>query len=346
MEFRFKTFKNRAETAPASAKPQALHLDDSPVRVSKQALIRFYREAKTLPLKSVKIRSKEGGHYLSPFKGRGMEFDEVRPYQAGDDVRTLDWRVTARTGKPHTKLFREERERSVLFWVDYRAPMFFATRGSFKSVVAARAAALLAWSAIHHGDRLGGLVFSEKQHEEIRPQRGKKGVLHFIRSLVGHSAWSSSKIAEGDNAEEARSIDDIRAEAAGQALMRLRRVSRPGSLVFLMSDFRSIDSQSESHLAQIARHNDVVMLFIHDPIEQTLPPAGLYRLSDGQQNITLDTSDQAGRNAHQNKFEERQSILKGICRRYGIYFLPCATNDDLLSTLQRGLGLLPKRGIA
>ncbi len=269
-----------------------------------------------------------------------MEFDEVRPYQPGDDVRTLDWRVTARTGKPHTKLFREERERSVLFWVDYRAPMFFATRGSFKSVVAARAAALLAWSAVHHGDRLGGLIFSEKQHEEVRPQRGKKGVLHFIRGLVEHSAWASSEHNTGVD------IDNDRGISARQALMRLRRVSRPGSLVFLMSDFRAIDSHCESHLAQIARHNDVIMLFIHDPIEQTLPPAGLYRLSNGQLNITLDTSNEAQRTDHQNKFQERQAILQGYCRRYGIYFLPCATNDDLLLTLQRGLGLLPKRGSA
>jgi len=344
MQFRFNTFKNKEKTVSLSLKPQSARGEDSPVRVSKQGLIRYYREAKTLPLKSVKIRSQEGGHYLSPFKGRGMEFDEVRPYQPGDDVRTLDWRVTARTGKPHTKLYREERERSVLFWVDYREPMFFATRGSFKSVVAARAAALLAWSAVHHGDRLGGLVFSENQHEEIRPQRGKNGVLHFIRSLVEHAAWSPSKSDETGVVEERPSIESQRAEAARQSLMRLRRVARPGSLVFLMSDFRSIDRQSESHLAQIARHNDVVMLFIHDPIEKALPPSGLYRLSNGQQNMTLDTSNPAGRTTHQNKFQERQAILQGYCRRYGIYFLPCATNDDLLSTLQRGLGLFPKRG--
>lgn len=342
MHFGFKTFKNRTKAVLSPAKPQTRYVEDSPVRVSKQTLIRYYREAKTLPLKSVKIRSQEGGHYLSPFKGRGMEFDEVRLYQPGDDVRTLDWRVTARTGKPHTKLFREERERSVLFWVDYRAPMFFATRGRFKSVMAAHAAALLAWSAIHHGDRLGGLVFSENQHEEIRPQRGKKGALHFIRKLVEHSAW----IPERENTSDGEFIEKNRVEAAHQALMRLRRVSRTGSLVFLMSDFRSIDGRSESHLAQIARHNDVVMLFIYDPIEKMLPPPGLYRLSDGQTHITLDTSQQAGRTAHQDKFQERQEILQGYCRRYGIYFLPCATNDDLLLRLQQGLGLLPKRGHA
>ena len=309
---------------------------ESPVLVGKSALISLHRQAESLSLKVVKIRSQQGGHYLSPFKGRGMEFDEVRPYQPGDDVRTLDWRVTARTGKPHTKLFREERERSVLIWVDYRAPMFFATRGCFKSVMAARAAALLSWSAIHHGDRLGGLIFSEAQHEEIRPQQGKRGVLHFIQSLVTHTAW------------ERRSQDMAdREEVALQSLIRLRRVARSGSLVFLISDFRSMGVQAESHLAKLARHSDVVMLFIHDPLEQRLPPAGLYRVSDGlSRETTLDTGDPGRRKAYQEKFDLRQAKLQRLCRRYGIYYMACATSDNLLKTLQNGLGLGRKRGAA
>jgi uncharacterized protein (DUF58 family) len=155
---------------------------DDIVRVNPATLIGLHRAAGSLPLKSSKIQARFSGNYLATFKGRGMEFDEVRPYQPGDDIRTMDWKVTARTGKPHTKLFREERERPVLLWVDYRKPMFFGTRGSFKSVVAAKTAALLAWSAIQHGDRLGGLIFSEKVHQEIRPHRGKAATLHFIRT--------------------------------------------------------------------------------------------------------------------------------------------------------------------
>jgi uncharacterized protein (DUF58 family) len=263
-----------------------------------------------------------------------MAFDEVRPYQPGDDVRTIDWRVTARTGKPHTKLFREERERAVLFWVDYRAPMFFATQGMFKSVMAARAAALLAWSAFHHGDRLGGLAFSENQHEEVRPQRGKKGVLHFIQRLVEHPAWKQTTAGPDREA------------AALSALIRLRRVARPGSLVFLISDFRAIGAQAESHLTQLARHNDVVMLFIHDPLEKNLPPSGTYRVSNGHSEMTLDTGDPSRRQAYQSKFHERLGGLQSLCRRNGIYFLPCATSDNLLLTLQRGLGLQPGKGAA
>ncbi len=159
---------------PPNDKPESRVLDGprshDPVRVSTASLIRLIGPASTLSLKVRFIRAQQSGAYLSAFKGRGMEFEEARPYQPGDDIRNLDWRVTARTGKPHTKLFREERERPILLWVDYRNTMFFATKGVYKSVIAARAAALLAWSAHHHGDRVGGIIFSEQIHHELKPR--------------------------------------------------------------------------------------------------------------------------------------------------------------------------------
>ncbi|MDH5485082.1 MAG: DUF58 domain-containing protein, partial [Gammaproteobacteria bacterium] len=138
-------------------------LADDVTRVRQSTLIGLYRDAQKLPLKPSKIRAHMAGSFLSAFKGRGMEFDESRPYQPGDDIRALDWKVIARTSKPFTKVFREERERPVLLMVDYRRPMFFGTRNAFKSVLAAKAAALLAWSCAQHGDRLGGLIFSEQE---------------------------------------------------------------------------------------------------------------------------------------------------------------------------------------
>lgn len=327
MSFGFKT-QTLFSAAPDQSSKRALILD--PVQLTKEALIAMHAPAAGLSLKSSKIRAQQGGQYLSPFKGRGMEFDEVRAYQPGDDVRTMDWRVTARTGKPHTKRFREERERSVLFWVDYRAPMFFATRGVFKSVFAAHAAALLAWSAVRHGDRLGGLVFSETQHHEIRPQRGKKGVLHFIQALVKYHV-RETHLSQVHTQEEAET-------AVCQSLIRLRRVARPGSLVFLMSDFRAMGKQSEAHLAQLSRHCDVLMFSISDALERNLPPAGHYRLSQGGKSFTLHTHDQSLREGYRQKFQTRQADLKNLSRRYGIYHLSCSTNDDPLLTLQRGLG--------
>lgn len=161
---------------------------DGVVRVSLASLLELCCGSRGLDLRPHRILASMSGSYLSPFKGRGMEFDEVRPYALGDDVRTIDWRVTARSGKPHTKLFREERERSVLLWVDLRSAMFFATRGAFKSVRASQAAALLGWRTLDLGDRLGALVFDESQHDELRPRRGQASFLHLLRRLAGHEA--------------------------------------------------------------------------------------------------------------------------------------------------------------
>ena len=186
---------------PDLALPDSVGTIDAidPVRISLASMIGLRHAARSLPLKATKIRAQRSGGFLSPFKGRGMEFDEVRPYQPGDDIHSLDWKVTARTGKPHTKLFRDERERPILLWVDLRSPMFFATRGMYKAVAAARAAALLAWSAILQGDRLGALIFSEHKHVELRPQRGSAAALHFMKQLVEHPAWTDrAQTAIGD----------------------------------------------------------------------------------------------------------------------------------------------------
>ena len=148
--------------------PQA---GDGLVYLSTRAMARLRRSADKLPLKAIKILNPLSGSHLSRFKGRGMEFDEACPYQAGDDIRNLDWRVTARSGRAHTKLFREERERSVLFWVDFRSNMQFATRGRFKTVLASEAAALLAWATRRQGNR------NDKKHTN-----GSEPVNHFLPS--------------------------------------------------------------------------------------------------------------------------------------------------------------------
>jgi len=322
------------EAGASSASPAAIAASFDPVRLDKESLIGLHREAAGLSLHALKVRAAQSGQYLSSFRGRGMEFDEVRPYQAGDDVRTLDWRVMARTGKPHTKLFREERERAVLLWVDSRRSMFFATRGAFKSVVAARAAALLGWAAVAQGDRIGGLIFSEQQHEELRPQGSKHAVLHLIQRMVKQEqlAWQQAKVAPQHNRE-------VASDAAVQSLLRLRRVARPGSLVVLLSDFRDAEERSEQHLAQLARHNDVVMFFIYDELEATLPPAGLYRVGDGEQAVTLDTTASATREAYQQQFIERRDALQALCRRHGICFIACSTTQPLAQRLREGLGM-------
>jgi uncharacterized protein (DUF58 family) len=300
---------------------------DDIVRVKLSTLIGLNREARSLPLISNSVKAQMAGSHLSAFRGRGMEYHESRPYQPGDDIRAIDWRVTARSGRTHTKVYREERERPVLLWLDLSRSMFFGTQGCFKSVLASKLAALLAWSSVQHGDRVGYLVFSEQQHTEFRPGRGKHSALHFIRQLVAHPAWDMS------------TDDDREQEAGVKALMRLRQVTRPGSLVILLSDFRFLDANCRGQLVELARHNDVMMIHIHDPLECMLPQAGYYRVTDGNSSIDIDTSSSSLREQYNERYEQQLQALQRLCNELGLFLIDIATDDDMLAELKSGLGL-------
>lgn len=318
---------------------------DDIVRIRQSTLIGLNRDARYLPLNSANIRAQFNGQYLSTFKGRGMEFDESRPYQPGDDIRAMDWRVTARTGKAHSKVFREERERPVLLWVDYRQSMFFGTRQHFKSVAAAKIAALLAWSTAHHGDRLGGLIFSETEHIELRPSRGKSASLHFIKQLAQHSAWDNyaATIKDSSNtAPRSAAKASAKGEALNHALSRLQRVSKPGSLIFLISDFRQMDDLAWSQISQLKRNADVVLISIHDPLEQQLPPAGIYKISNGETQLNLNTYSQSQRQEYLQRFLSRQKQLQNNCQKMAMHYLSISTEDNCLTQLKQQLGLRKK----
>ena len=300
-------------------------MSDEAVRISVPQLVGLSRHGASLPLHAGRIHARRSGDYQSPFKGRGMEFDESRPYQPGDDVRNIDWRVTARSGRTHTKLFREERERPVFLWVDFRAPMFFATRGRYKAVMAAHMASLLGWSAVHQGDRVGSVIFSDERHHELKPQRGKAGMLRMIKQMLNVPSWQApAQPAESGN-------------AATHALRRLRRVARPGSLVFLLSDFRHLDEAGAAHLVRLSRHNDLVMIQIHDPLERELPPPGIYRVSDGTHEHVLDTFDRERVENYRRRFQEHEARLQQLARSHGIYLFRCETRDEPLQALRAGL---------
>lgn len=294
--------------------------------ISPQSLIQLRHCAAKLPLNRSKIHARQGGAYLSSFKGRGMEFDESRMYLPGDDIRSMDWKVTARTNQPHTKVFREERERPVLLWLDLNPSMFFATRGAFKSVVATQAASLLAWSTVGSNDRLGTLVFAGDQHIEIRPKRGKSAALDFIRRSCDHPAWSNTP-----KPQQPRNMH--------LAASRLRKVVKPGSLIFLISDFRELDDQARSHIINLARHNNLVLLHVFDPFEAALPTSGQYKVSDGINEVALDTASKKLRTAYQSRFAEHQQQLIKLCRQHRIHWIPVSTDEDVLESLQNGLGI-------
>jgi len=300
---------------------------DDIVRVKMETLIGLNRDAVSLPLMSNSVKAQMSGGHVSAFRGRGMEYHESRPYQPGDDIRSIDWRVTARSGQTHTKIYREERERPVLLWLDLSRSMFFGTQVCFKSVLASKLAALLAWSSVQHGDRLGYLVFSEQQHIEFRPTRGRRAALQFIQQLAAHSAWDMADGGPGDYG------------AGLHALKRLRQVTRPGSLLFLLSDFRFLDAECRGQLMELARHNDVVMVRCYDPLECVLPPPGQYRVTDGEDSIDIDTSDSLLRALYRDRYERQQQAFNQLCIELGLHRIDIATDADMLLELKAGLGL-------
>ncbi|MCP4768097.1 MAG: DUF58 domain-containing protein [Gammaproteobacteria bacterium] len=300
---------------------------DDIVRVKLSTLIGLNREAGGLPLISNSVKAQMAGGHLSRFRGRGMEYHESRPYQPGDDIRSIDWRVTARSAQTHTKVYREERERPVLLWLDLSRSMFFGTQVCFKAVLASKLAALLAWSSVQHGDRLGYLVFSEQQHIEFRPTRGKRAALQFIQQLAAHRAWDM----EDDHVDEHK--------AGLHALMRLRQVTRPGSLLVLLSDFRFLDEDCRGQLVELARHNDILMVHTFDPFECALPPPGFYRVTDGEHSVEIDSSNSDIREQYRERYDQQQQALKRLCNELGLFQIDIATDGDMLVDLKSGLGM-------
>ncbi len=305
-----------------------LPADASPVSISQAGLIRLGGPARVIALDVLRVTSLQTGAYVSHFRGRGMEFDESRPYQPGDDPRNIDWRVTARSTEAYTKLFREERERPVLVVVDLRSNMHFATQGSFKSVVASRAAALISWAAHHRGDRLGGLIFGDSAHRELKPKLGRQSALRYVHELVNHPDWHDH--------ESISATDDK--PPLTQAMAALRRVARPGSLVVVISDFIGLSRTAQAYLSGVARHNEVLAIFISDPLEHELPPPGRYRLVSHDAELAIDTYARTARKDYENAFEERKHNLEKFCQRYGIHLLALSTEEDPVESLQTALG--------
>jgi uncharacterized protein (DUF58 family) len=299
----------------------------SPVQVELADLIALRPVGEALKLPGSRVRVQGAGGHLSKFKGRGVEYDESRPYQVGDDLRTFDWRVTARTGKPHTKIYRDERNRPVLVWLDLGRSMHFATRGAYKSVIAAETAALIAWAAVANGDRLGGLVFSGDRHRELRPRLGRRAALALL-SAAAEPAFHT------DDADHASATATATApDTASQALDRLTRVIRPGSLVFLLSDFHGLGADAERQLWQLRSHADLVLVHIHDPLEGELPPPGRYRIQQGARTLVIDTASRAARERYRERSEAHRERLRAAVRPSGMHLIECATTQSPASVL-------------
>lgn len=248
------------------------------------------------------------GLHQSKIRGRGMDFSEARNYQAGDEVRHMEWRMTARTGRPHVKVYHEERERPVLLVVDFNPSMFFGTRVAFKSVVAARLAAILAWTVAQQGDRVGGLLYAPFAHQEFTPRTRRAGILPFLAGLSHYSQANCVPSNEGE-------------QAFNQALTRMQRLLKPGSIVVVISDFYHWNPSHESLLGRLSRHHDLLAYHICDPLELAPPLPQLYGMTDGQTDLLVDTSLDSVRFGYQFYCEQRMTSIRQSMQRIPMQYV-------------------------
>jgi uncharacterized protein (DUF58 family) len=267
-------------------------------------------------------RALHAGAHRSAHRGRGLEFQEVRPYVSGDDPRTIDWRVTARRGRPHTKLFREERERPVWLLADLSAAMFFGTRRQLKSSVVVRASALMAWGAALGGDRVGAVVAGTSSYRILPPRARQAGVLPLLATLIDMQPTSPSAPSSG-------SLSD--------GLRALVPLVHPGSLVLALSDFAALDDSAASAWAALAVHNDVRLFWVTDPLESEGLPNGRFRVGLPGRSMFVDGA--STRAAWIEKWREREARIEELARHTAAPVVRLETSEaveDVLRTVLSG----------
>jgi uncharacterized protein (DUF58 family) len=273
------------------------------------------------------VHSILAGRHASRLRGRGLNFEEIRRYLPGDDVRQIDWKVTLRTRKTHTRVYTEERERCVLLVVDQRIAMFFGSVRNMKSVTAAEAAALGAWRTITQQDRIGALVFNDSRIEEIRPHRSKANAMRILGAVVeqNHALTLGSGIQPNPLMLNA-------------VLQRVARLAKHDFLVCLITDGSGNNSETGDLLTRIAQHNDVLVVFVFDPLESELPDAGLLVFSDGSRQLEIDT----GRRRLRDKFRDTFAEVRAKSRRFLLQretpVIPLNTAEDAVEQIRQHLG--------
>lgn len=273
-------------------------------------------------IRRIEIRTKGlvnnvfGGEYHSAFKGRGIEFSEVRPYQIGDDIRSIDWNVSARTGETFVKIFEEEREQTLLLVVDVSGSGDFGSREKFKREVAAEICAVIAFSAIKNNDKVGMLLFSDKVELFVPPKKGRRHVLRLIRDLFAHEPQS-----HGTN--------------MASALNHILHVLHRRSIVILVSDF--FDTGYEQMLRAVARRHDTIAIHLQDPRETELPPVGLVHLRDAEtgETVVVDTRSRHVRKEFAERAQARLAETTNLLRRVRLDSVSIRTDESYVEPLIR-----------
>ncbi len=260
------------------------------------------------------------GHHLSHIRGRGMEYDDVREYQPGDDIRHLDWRLMARTGEAHTKLYHEERERPVFVLADLRPPMFFATQGHYKSVLASYATAMTIWTTLANGDRVGGQILGAEKELLFRPSSNRQQVMAMIAALERSSACAPQE-PERESAKSPLSLAEVLAGA--------ERYISSGTLLYIFSDFHDVDEAVQQHLMRLAQRCELKLVLISDPLEQQLPQGKRYRFFGSGRELLVD-ADQQQQQRYQQQFQARIELLQRLRNLRGVEFAHWQTHQHPL----------------
>jgi uncharacterized protein (DUF58 family) len=277
------------------------------------------------------IHSLLSGMHASRLRGRGLNFEEIRGYLPGDDIRNIDWKVTARLGKPHTRVYTEERDRPALLLVDQRLNMFFGSTASTKSATAAEAAAASAWRVLSVGDRPGALVFDDATIDSVRPHRSETRVLELLNVVLGKNRALRVDAGIEPNAAQ---LNEVLRVASAQATHDY--------LVCLISDLDGADDETARLMTRLAEHNDVMVLFIYDPLETELPETGKLVVSDGDLQLQVDAADAELRTKFREDFDERLESARSLLLKRQVPVLPISTVRPVIEQVRDHLGQLPQ----
>jgi len=282
------------------------------------------------------VKTNRVGGFRSRFKGRGMDFDEVRMYQIGDDIRNIDWKVTARTGEAHTKLFKEERERPVFVILDHMPNMFFGTAKAFKSVIASHIAGQLMWHTLGNGDRFGALLYGDEAHFEMKPSGNRRNCMRLLNRIVENYQRTLDACFVDQPAHPDQIVATEPKNQLKDTLKRLRYLAKPGSLIHIVSDFSQFDDSCERQLSKISQHADVHCILVSDPIESQLPPEGLYGITDGSTTGLLNTNQSQLRKDYQQSFQDKVTKVKDFAISHRGVFTYIDTSYQQYSVGQQG----------
>jgi len=291
-----------------------------------QFMVRDFSLKPTQPVASIL-----SGRYGSCLRGRGLNFEELRRYLVGDDVRTMDWKVTARTRTPHVRVYSEEKDRKVLLLVDQRISMFYGTREKFKSVTAAEAAGIAAWRAIAVGDQVGALVFNDETMLETRPGQSSRTVLSILGNIVKLNHLLHKDIDTPPN-------DDM----MNRCLETAARIATHDVLVVLITDGSGIDDAGHQLIQKIGEKNDIITMLVHDPSRLELFNKPL-ALSDGKRQMEVDFSSDKVRNSLLDHYEKEERKLQELSRKLTAPLLTISNQRDVGDQLRRLLGVVPRR---